>query len=606
MTRQPRLLDANLRELERLLPLQMSVTLDFEGTSSASITLAEDQRAIAMHDWIEVYTPAGSAGIFRVTNIDDTKRQERVLTLMHAIDTLSDGVWHGATDYDGTVASFLAALMSQQSVPRWQLGTCDDAAAWKRSGINYDRLSELLEEIREQEIGYYFAYDFTTTPWTLNFLAKPSSVTSEFRLSRNVESCRISRTDGEMCNKLFLSVNQKVDNSGVTTTETTFETYENAASQAIYGIIEKTADIDLEDVPDADIWAANFLSQRGSPAVQISIEAYALWKITGETWDEAKLGQIARVALPDYSETLEERVVSIHYPELLFGDGDGVERLTVEMANHLPKFSESIASVAKEAKKAGKAGRGAARGGASAEELEQWAMIVTHHGDVLDDTGVTELYESGIEMDAQTGVRIYSLAQGFVSNYAAIQVNHSAITAEVTRATGAEGALSGRIDVQAGRIGLLVEGEGQSASIKLQAITDGINNAGSSVIINADKIMLNGSTSIDALMTGRAAIASLWATSLLVGDLTIQTYGTLTLDDLSMIMERKRVSWQQATVVTGVGLPSISESTERYFVYAYNNDLTDLRTVRGTIITNYSGGSTPTTDTLYYLGRSSQ
>lgn len=604
MTRQPRLLDANLRELERLLPLQMSATLDFEGTSSASITLAEDQRAIAMHDWIEVYTPAGSAGIFRVTNIDDTKRQERVLTLMHAIDTLSDGVWHGATDYDGTVAGFLAALLSQQSVPRWQLGACEDAGLYKRSGINYDKLSELLEEVREQEIGYYFDYDFTTTPWTLHFRAKPGAVTSEFRLSRNVESCRITRSDGEMCNRLFLSGNQKVDAHGVTKTETTFRTFDNTASQALYGVIEKTADIDLEDVPSADIWAANFLLHRGSPAVQISIDGYALRQITGETWDEAKLGQLSRVAMPDYGETLEERVVSIHYPELLFGEG--VERLTVEMANHLPRFSESIAAAAKEAQKAGKAGRGAARGGAAAEELEQWAQVVVHHGDVLDETGVTELFESGIEMDAQTGVKIYSLAQGFVSQYAEIQVNRNAITAEVTRATGAEGTLSGRIDVQAGRISLLVEGEGASASIKLQAITDGINNAGSSVVINADKILLNGSTSIDALMTGRAAIASLWATSLLVGDLTIQTYGTLTLDDLALIMERKRVSWQQATVVTGVGLPSISESSERYFVYACNNDLTDLRTVRGTIITNYSGGSTPTTDTLYYLGRSSQ
>ena len=150
MSRRPRLLTASLTEAARLYPESMSVELDLEATSTATMELAEDDANVQMHDFVEVYTPRGSAGIFRVTNIDDTKRSTNTVTLMHAIDTLSDSVWSGQTDYDGTVAGFIAAVLAQQPVARWQLGTCEDINDYKKAGINYDRLSELLEELQKE------------------------------------------------------------------------------------------------------------------------------------------------------------------------------------------------------------------------------------------------------------------------------------------------------------------------------------------------------------------------------------------------------------------------------------------------------------------------
>ena len=49
--------------------------------------------------------------------------------------------------------------------------------------------------------------------------------------------------------------------------------------------------------------------------------------------------------------------------------------------------------------------------------------------------------------------------------------------------------------------------------------------------------------------------------------------------------------------------PSTTLSDERWFVYANNNDTNDLRTVKGRIVTAYSGGSAASSDTIYYLGR---
>lgn len=584
MSRRPRLLDANLQEVTRLNPVSMSVDCPLDAAWTASMDLAEDDTRLVMHNWVEVYTPRGSAGIFRVTNIDDTKRGTRTVTLMHGIDTLSDSVWSGQTDYDGTVAGFLAAVLAQQPVARWQLGTCADANDWKKSGINYDRLSELLDEVRKEEFGFYFAYDFTTTPWTLHFLAQGSAVTSEFRLSRNVENCEITRSDEEMCNRLYLSVNQKNDDNGVTVTDTEIKTYNNTASQNTYGIIEKTADIDLEDVVDADAWAADFLARRAAPEVRIVIDGWALRAITGETWDEARLGEVARVALPDYSETLEERVVNVNYPELIFGDGADkpLERVTVQLANATESFSETISQLKKEQKKTARAGRGAARGGASAGELENWAIVTQHHGEVLDDSGVTELYESGIVVDAQEGITIYSLGQGFVSQHSEIKV-------------------------QRDRISLVVEGTGANAEIKAASIVAAINDTGSSVTISADKIMLQGSTTIDQLMTGRSRMAKIWAEDADFGYLEILPHGTIQMDDDAMNYGRHAVRWQTMTVVEDVAItePSITLSgQDRFLVATSSTDMTPGGYSNGRIVTAYTPGNhTVTPVTLYYLGR---
>ena len=537
-TRLPRLLNANLSEKCRLHPAAMSVLLQLMGVSSAQMSLFEGDAAIAMHDFVEVYTPTKSQGVFRVTNIEDAKKNQITIQLLHAIDTLNDSVWKGQTDYSGTVAGFLAALLAQQSVAYWQLGTCQDNASFKCAGINYDKLSELLERVRSERYGYHFTYDFSTSPWTLNFVANSDSVTSEFRLSRNTENCRITHADGEQCNRLYLSVNQKSTADNVTTTSTEIKTYNNLESQAVWGIIEKTADIDLENVPDADAWANEFLSQRAEPMIQISIDGFAIEQITGETWDEAKLGEVSRVALPEYGEYIGERVVSINYPELNFGDG--IERFTVELANHLRKFSETIANTAKQTNRNSRANRYAARRSAEASELKSWSIVVSDHSTIMEDTGLEQLYETGIELDAQQGVRIYSLTQGFVSQYSMIQTNSDEIELRVEK-NGVISAINQsaeQIQIQASRINLdgyvtvtKLEATGSARLPNIRAVEIQADELSASSFIYAANRLVIGSN-VNGTVTGTMSYQGLgvsWFNNVPIVDSVSATAPALTL-----------------------------------------------------------------------------
>lgn len=431
--RLPRLLDANRREVCRLMPTSLSLQLQLNAASTATMTLDLRGPLPAMHSWVEIYTAKGSAGLYRVTNTAHQARRERTYTLLHGIDTLSDCVWAAQTDYTGTAEGYLRALLACQKAVYWQLGTCQDTGQWKKTGINYDKASDLLAEFVGDRHGYYMAYDFTTWPWTLHWLRLPDTVSAEWRVSRNIHSCTVTRNDADLCTRLYFCVTSTSDvgqDGSGGGTATAVQIIDNAAAQALYGIIEKTATVDTADVADTAAWAAQFMADHGEPAVQITVDGYELARQTGDPWDSFDLGKLTRCALVDDGITVNERVVGVSYPDVL---GEP-EHVVVDLANRLPKFSDTIASASKTAASANATAKSASRsGGGTAKKLDHWAMVVSKQQEALDGTGLTDLWETGIELDPQTGARLYSLYQGLSSNLAELRVHNNEISTLVTK-----------------------------------------------------------------------------------------------------------------------------------------------------------------------------
>lgn len=481
--KRPVLLDASLQPVRVLNAEDVDLAFNSPGVSQATIRLPHDEPEPALHSFVEVFYIDGSAGVFRVSVPSQDYVRQQSIVLRHGIDTLADSVYKAQLDFEGTVAQLLSNLLSYQTtkvggVACWQLGTCEDNATVKFS-INYNRLSDLLSQIEEDQDGYYFEYDQSSFPWTLHFRARPATVGTQFRRGRNIRTISRTLNDNDLCTQLILSVNVTTtvtsDTGDATSTDTVIRTYDNAAAQAIWGVIQRTADIDTNDnitagtFPEADAWAQKFLADHATPTVQMQIDGDEYFAQTGDTLDRARLNYLCAVPLPEYGQDFEQRIVSVHYPNAL----SDPRHVTASLATQLPKFSTSIRNLQKQTAANARASRSIARSAAKAKEMTHWSMVVTDQQLALDGTGIMQLYESGIDMDAQGGVVIYNLAQGLQSLYSGIEV-------------------------QAGRIGLVVQGEGSSASIKIQAIVDGIN--GSVAEINADHIALNGSTTIADVM----------------------------------------------------------------------------------------------------------
>ncbi|MBR3503790.1 MAG: hypothetical protein IKO07_06050 [Clostridia bacterium] len=452
----PRLLKADYSEKTRVHPSKMPLTIQTFGTSTAQMTLGEDDADVKLHDWFELYTENGSVGLFRATNLAWTVRRSRVVTLRHARDTFADSVWTRPDgtklDYSGTVPAFLAAIMTHQKRAYWQLGTCADTSTWKKSGIYFTRLSDLLDELEKKRKDFMFTYDFSTSPWTLNFVALSSADAVEFRLTRNVSGCKITYDDEPMCNKLYMTWSVE-GTDGITKT---IRTYENSVSQNRHGVIEKTVDVKETNEPSPDAWAATFLADHADPSVQISIDGENIYKLTGLWWDEATRGKKARVALPDYGVTVSERLLTVKYADVI----NDPRRITVELANNLETVSSSLAQIDRTASE-GYSAAGAAADAAESESRRARSSEGSMQqgiNSIVEKTGInslgqtetlyTKIAQNATDITLEAGYRVADKTELLAS----INVNAQAITAEVTRATGAEGDLSSRLTITADAI----------------------------------------------------------------------------------------------------------------------------------------------------------
>ena len=533
--RLPRVLNSDLSEAFRLRPVEMTITLNLREESAATITLPDDAQDVPVRTFVELYAPRGSAGIFRVTDTSRNVFNQRVLTLKSGLSTLEDSVYRVQEDYEGTVQAFLSAVLGYQTVTRWQLGTvADGSTVYKRSGINYNSLADLIRGLSDDDVDHYFETDYTTTPWTLHYRAVPTSVGCEMRLSRSVRTVQIVRNDAELCTRLYLSVSSDL-------VETELRTYNDEDAQAVYGIVEKTADVNAADVADPDAWAARYMREHKAPAVQITIDGYELARLTGDSWDEYSLGKLCRVNLS--GELLEERVVSVTYPDPL-GEPDLVQ---VQLATKAATASGAIANLVR---KSGGGGGGAGGGYATMRDLRNIAYLVDEQIDEIDK--VTEMV--GHVPSGQNLYDLYSDNSAAIGNVPEGQ-NLYSLHANNASAISSQG---GTISTHTTQIGNLQ-----------QAVAD-----------QQDEI--------DKYADGTTPFQTIAITN---SSFTVNTHPASWLNDYVL------------TGIT-VTMPSITLSTSRDFVWA-NGSMSNLRSTPGQIVTAYTAGSVTnkTGKTLYYLGR---
>lgn len=169
-----------------------------------------------------------------------------------------------------------------------------------------------------------------------------------------------------------------------------------------------------------------------------------------------------------------------------------------------------------------------------------------------------------------------------------------------------------RLNVQANRIGLVVEGSGSQASIKAASIVASINGSGSNVTISADKIVLDGETIATQISGMKASFNNLISGLTLATKISATTINTSHLvlpQGADFTYGNNGVSWQSQSVVTGVSITdaSVTLSSSHYFLYASSAEAqTPSGSQSGYVVRSRTNGSHDVSKkTIYYLGRSS-
>ena len=192
------------------------------------------------------------------------------------------------------------------------------------------------------------------------------------------------------------------------------------------------------------------------------------------------------------------------------------------------------------------------------------------------------LRAAGISIDAQ-GVLVYATDNEKMIG-SRLDVNSRAITQEVTDRSNADTELSGKITVEKDRITQIVSAVGSNGEVTAASIVLAVNNSGSSVVISADHVDIDGwlqahMTTVDGLYSKQGITALSFITC--GGYITAAgriTGGSLTIGNTD-------ASWKSKTVVTTASITS-----SHIFTAKNGTDYT------GSLVTAV------TTDTIYYLG----
>ena len=281
--RLPRLLDKNLREIKRLRPSSLSLSLTIDDISTASMTLV-DGTWMDVTQFVELYHIGGSVGIFRLRSDTQTYRNyaTQEVNLDHAISTLMDGLLPeqlkiGSASVDAV--DVLAQLLTYQPETRWQIGTCELSQHLTYdfdAGTNIWTAINNVKDLSPAEM--MWQYDFSTHPWTLNLVNMPNTVSCEARFNGALTSATVSTDRDDLVTRMYA-----YGKNGITVgTVNDGKDYIDADTIDEWGIVcGKYSDNSITDKETLLENAKKELAKKKTPPISIDVSLVELSAITG-------------------------------------------------------------------------------------------------------------------------------------------------------------------------------------------------------------------------------------------------------------------------------------------------------------------------------------
>ena len=345
----PRLLDADLNEIARIETDNVSLELNLRPLSTAHMVTHPGQHEIRVRDFMELFSPAGSVGLYRVTDVETTYGYygKQDLYLEHALTTLGDSLTLDMQTMTGTVREVFTALLQCQRQKYWVLGDCDVPDEYELAyEANTDTvLSTLMGLYDMLPEGYAIECNTLAKPFVLNIRALPAERNLELRMSRNINDIKVHIDDSDLCTRLVpYGAGEGSDRIGLESL--TGQKYIDSDTVDTWRIVEKT--FVYEDIFDSltlkDV-SERYLDRHKNPRVSVEVSAIDLYSATGEVMDRIQLGGMCSVPLPAYGVSMLERVVSAKYDNVY----KSPEKVFVTLANKITNASDELGNLMREA-----------------------------------------------------------------------------------------------------------------------------------------------------------------------------------------------------------------------------------------------------------------
>lgn len=475
MIKPPRLLDKDLNEIAVLHPTRLSATDKLDPASTATMGLPKGEPEVSIRDFVELYDEKGSKGIYRVEGLNASNGERQTVNLSHGIVTLEDTTLPDDFTLSGTIKSMIQAVLDEQETQWWQIGTVQapDDETYSVSAAGSLALQALVD-IAELVPEYFYAYDQSTTPWTLHFMQREDTPSCECRLSRNISSISISFSSVDMCTRV--------------TSDLLENGYMDADTVDTWGIISRELDTEDDTTEAAAIELAEaYLDQYKNPSVSIEIDAVDLANRTNEPLDALILGKLCRVALPDWGITQNHQIISVYCADLL----KKPEQKKISLSTRAARAETALAQAAK----------------AASQSSKNYKHIIETDKTVKILAEEIDLKATKTEVEAAT-VRISNVEIGLSAAEARIDLK-----AERTEYNELEKRVSdAEIAIDGANAQILLKASQtvvDDLGTRVSAAEIAIDGANSAIALKADKIDLQGLVTATELETVKASISNL-------------------------------------------------------------------------------------------------
>ena len=593
--RAPMLLDGNMQEVRRLEPSGLTLSLNLAPPSTADMTIPFDvSDPVPMRSWIRLYDIHGDAGVYRVSASDtEYENNEQRLTLEHSITSLRDKVVPSLSDAGAnsevkkTASEMLAWLLGKQDVVRWSAGSC---AASENVILdqNGSTLFEMLVEMMDQLPEYDLSFSQSSYPWTVSIVSKAVDITAEGRLSRNLESVRVTYDDSELCTRVWYNIKDN-DNPQ----------HMDASTISTYGIVDGSLYLNTDTKKDeATRIATRYLEIRKEPAISVEIDAVDLSVATGEQIDAFTLGKKFRLTIPSYGLIVNQWITGLRYSDV-YG---APEHVTLTLGNRIADIAQRAAKTAKAAKSAGKSSSGGGAGGArnNAAAIKQDHITLAVHDEYITalDDGISVWREDHAEMTiGQAMIKLFASQRDLYGDLSPTQIKETLRQAGVTIDANKSivelfasmaTTYDGRIDTAESNI--TVNADNIELKVNKNGVISAINISPESVVISSAKVDLGNYATVGQLEALKASVQYLLGeTVTFTGSVWVR--GGFSHSGSHLTLLNTACSWKEQTVVTSVSLGTTSSHEFHKMGGTY---------VTGKLVTSWSSNNT----TIYYIGHS--
>lgn len=394
MTKLPRLY-VNGKFSKLVHPISVSITDNMVPLSTATMSLPRGEELPA-RSWVELYNPYGSAGMFRVRSPHNAYGANySTAELEHMIAEVGDYLVKAEYSEMTDAGSAISRIFSHYEGGKWKLGKYSDMTGTVALEANHVSVLSALLGILDQTPDCMMTFDFSTKPWTVNFVKKGTKVVSEGRLSRNVTSATVTYDDSELCTRAWYQVFSEDAEGNVTSTWVSRD-----ANVDKYDVVEGKIQTS-RDMTAAEIEAVvnAYLYKHKQPRTSVNMQMVELYKITGERVDKFVVGDLFRLAIPLYDIVVELNITSIVWNDVYGMPKSAVVYLGDE-EDTVVTFLHNLDATGSGA--TGGSGGGGAKGKQEDAWKEYWtqldvqdkyiAMIATHQdrqGNILEQAGLS-------------------------------------------------------------------------------------------------------------------------------------------------------------------------------------------------------------------------